>query len=182
MLSVDIALPDVEELQRLIDQGLEKGFLTYDEIVSGLEEVELTKEQVEDFYTYLIDHSIELVEGVEHKALPHDEPPAEEDKTTPKLDLTVEPSLDSLRLYLREIGKVPLLTADQEVSLAKRIERGDMDAKQHMIEANLRLVVSIAKGYLGRGLSFLDLIQEGSLGLIRAVEKFDYRKGFKFST
>jgi RNA polymerase primary sigma factor len=182
MLSVDIALPDVEELQRLIDQGLEKGFLTYDEIVTGLDEVELTKEQVEDFYTYLIDHSIELVEGVEHKALPHEEPPPEEDKTTPKLDLSVEPSLDSLRLYLREIGKVPLLTADQEVSLAKRIERGDMDAKQHMIEANLRLVVSIAKGYLGRGLSFLDLIQEGSLGLIRAVEKFDYRKGFKFST
>jgi RNA polymerase primary sigma factor len=183
MLSVDIALPDIEELQRLIDQGLEKGFLTYDEIVSGLDDVELTKEQVEDFYTYLIDHSIELVEGVEHKALPHDEPPpAEEDKTTPKLDLSVEPSLDSLRLYLREIGKVPLLTADQEVTLAKRIERGDMDAKQHMIEANLRLVVSIAKGYLGRGLSFLDLIQEGSLGLIRAVEKFDYRKGFKFST
>jgi RNA polymerase primary sigma factor len=183
MLTVDIALPEVEELQRLIESGLEKGFLTYDEIVTGLEEVELTKEQVEDFYTYLIDHSVELVEGVEHKALPHEEPPpVEEDKTTPKLDLSVEPSLDSLRLYLREIGKVPLLTADQEVSLAKRIERGDMDAKQHMIEANLRLVVSIAKGYLGRGLSFLDLIQEGSLGLIRAVEKFDYRKGFKFST
>ncbi|MGH3134249.1 MAG: sigma-70 family RNA polymerase sigma factor, partial [Gaiellaceae bacterium] len=182
MLSVDIALPEVEELQRLIEQGLERGFLTYDEIVSGLDEVELTKEQVEDFYSYLIDHSIELVEGVEHKALPQEEPPLDDDKTAPKLDLSVEPSLDSLRLYLREIGKVPLLTADQEVSLAKRIERGDPNAKQHMIEANLRLVVSIAKGYLGRGLSFLDLIQEGSLGLIRAVEKFDYRKGFKFST
>jgi RNA polymerase primary sigma factor len=183
MLSVDIALPEVEELQRLIEQGLERGFLTYDEIVTGLDDVELTKEQVEDFYTYLIDHSIELVEGVEHKALPHEEPaPVEEEKVAPKLDLSVEPSLDSLRLYLREIGKVPLLTADQEVSLAKLIERGDMTAKQHMIEANLRLVVSIAKGYLGRGLSFLDLIQEGSLGLIRAVEKFDYRKGYKFST
>jgi RNA polymerase primary sigma factor len=105
-----------------------------------------------------------------------------EGRAAPKLDLTVEPSLDSLRLYLREIGKVPLLTADQEVTLAKRIERGDMRAKTAMIEANLRLVVSIAKGYLGRGLSFLDLIQEGSLGLIRAVEKFDYRKGYKFST
>src|SRR5438445_503183 len=93
-----------------------------------------------------------------------------------------EPALDSLRLYLREIGKVPLLTADQEVYLAKRIERGDMAAKTQMTEANLRLVVSIAKGYLGRGLSFLDLIQEGSLGLIRAVEKFDYRQGYKFST
>jgi RNA polymerase primary sigma factor len=94
----------------------------------------------------------------------------------------VEPSLDSLRLYLRSIGRVPLLTADLEVSLAKRIERGDMEAKQHMVEANLRLVVSIAKGYLGRGLTFLDLIQEGSLGLIRAVEKFDHRRGYKFST
>ena len=99
-----------------------------------------------------------------------------------ELDLTVEPSLDSLRLYLRSIGRVPLLSAEEEVTLARRIERGDMMAKQHMVEANLRLVVSIAKGYLGRGLTFLDLIQEGSLGLIRAVEKFDYRRGYKFST
>jgi RNA polymerase primary sigma factor len=97
-------------------------------------------------------------------------------------DLTVDPSLDSLRLYLRSIGRVPLLDAEQEVALAKRIERGDMAAKQHMVEANLRLVVSIAKGYVGRGLTFLDLIQEGSLGLIRAVEKFDHRRGYKFST
>jgi RNA polymerase primary sigma factor len=183
MLSVDIALPEVEELQRLVEQGLEKGFLTYDEIVTGLEDVELTKEQIEDFYAYLIDHAIELHEGVEHKDFPHAEPVlVDEGKSEQKLDLSVDPSLDSLRQYLREIGKVPLLTADQEVSLAKLIERGDMAAKQHMIEANLRLVVSIAKGYLGRGLSFLDLIQEGSLGLIRAVEKFDYRRGFKFST
>ncbi len=184
MLTVDISLPDVEELHKLVQDGTEKGFLTYDEIVSGLEEVELTKEQVEDFYTYLIDHGIELHEGETHKHPPHEQPALAEDdaKTAPKLDLTVEPSLDSLRLYLREIGKVPLLTADQEVYLAKRIERGDMSAKTQMIEANLRLVVSIAKSYLGRGLSFLDLIQEGSLGLIRAVEKFDYRKGYKFST
>ena len=186
MLTVDISLPDVEELHKLVQDGQERGFLTYDEIVSALEEVELTKEQVEDFYTYLIDHSVELVEGVQHKHPPHEQPALagdeKENAKTPKLDLTVEPSLDSLRLYLREIGKVPLLTADQEIYLAKRIERGDMYAKTQMIEANLRLVVSIAKGYLGRGLSFLDLIQEGSLGLIRAVEKFDYRKGFKFST
>src|SRR5205823_10010182 len=100
----------------------------------------------------------------------------------PELDLTVEPSLDSLRLYLRSIGRVDLLTADQEVELAKRIEKGDMAAKRHMVEANLRLVVSIAKGYLGRGLSFLDLIQEGSLGLIRAVQQFDHRCGYKLST
>jgi len=184
VLTVDISLPDVEELHKLVTDGQEKGFLTYDEIVNGLEDVELTKEQVEDFYTYLIDHGVELVEGEQHKTPPHEQPQPEDDKVvaTPKLDLTVEPSLDSLRLYLREIGKVPLLTADQEVSLAKRIERGDMRAKPQMSEANLRLVVSIAKGYLGRGLSFLDLIQEGSLGLIRAVEKFDYRKGYKFST
>jgi len=99
-----------------------------------------------------------------------------------EIDLGAEPSIDSLRLYLRSIGRVPLLSAEEEVCLAKRIERGDMAAKQHMIEANLRLVVSIAKGYLGRGMNFLDLIQEGSLGLIRAVEKFDYRRGYKFST
>jgi RNA polymerase primary sigma factor len=182
MLTVDIALPDIEELHKLVTEGQEKGFLTYDEIANSLEEVELTKEQIEDFYTYLIDHSIELMEGEQHKHPPHEQPALAEEEKVPKLDLTVEPSLDSLRLYLREIGKVNLLTADQEVYLAKRIERGDMVAKTQMIEANLRLVVSIAKSYLGRGLSFLDLIQEGSLGLIRAVEKFDYRKGYKFST
>jgi RNA polymerase primary sigma factor len=182
LLTVEISLPEVEELQKLVQEGLEKGVLTYDEIATGLDDVELTKEQVEDFYTYLIDHGVELLEGETHKHPPHEQLPAPEEEKGPKLDLSVEPSLDSLRLYLREIGKVPLLTADQEVYLAKRIERGDMSAKTQMIEANLRLVVSIAKSYLGRGLSFLDLIQEGSLGLIRAVEKFDYRKGYKFST
>jgi RNA polymerase primary sigma factor len=183
MLTVEIVLPEVEELQRLVNEGVDKGVLNYDEIAAALEDVELTKEQAEDFYTCLIDHGIELVEGETHKHLPHEQPLVpEEEAKTPKLDLSVEPSLDSLRLYLREIGRVSLLTADQEVALAKRIERGDMNAKMQMIEANLRLVVSIAKGYLGRGLSFLDLIQEGSLGLIRAVEKFDYRRGYKFST
>src|SRR5436309_12907850 len=180
MLTVDISLPDIDELKALVQEVQEKGYLTFDEVAAALEEIELTKEQLEDFYTYLLDHNIELLDGeskqqAQQDRLIHGEKP-------PELDLTVEPSLDSLRLYLREIGKVPLLTADQEVSLAKRIERGDMRAKQQMIEANLRLVVSIAKAYLGRGLSFLDLIQEGSLGLIRAVEKFDYRKGYKFST
>jgi RNA polymerase primary sigma factor len=181
LLTVEISLPEVEELQKLVQEGLEKGVLNYDEIAAGLEDVELTKEQIEDFYTYLVDHGVELLEGETHKHPPHEQATPEEEKG-PKLDLSVEPSLDSLRLYLREIGKVSLLTADQEVYLAKRIERGDMSAKTQMTEANLRLVVSIAKSYLGRGLSFLDLIQEGSLGLIRAVEKFDYRKGYKFST
>ena len=104
MLTVDISLPEVEELQKLVTDGQDKGFLSYDEIVNGLEDVELTKEQVEDFYTYLIDHGVELVEGEQHKSLPHEEPLAEVEKNSPKLDLTVEPSLDSLRLYLREIG------------------------------------------------------------------------------
>ena len=142
MLTVEISLPDVEELQKLVQEGLEKGVLNYDEIASGLDDVELSKEQIEDFYTYLVDHGVELVEGETHKHPPHEQPNlAEGEVKTPKLDLTVEPSLDSLRLYLREIGKVPLLTADQEVYLAKRIERGDMFAKTQMIEANLRLVV-----------------------------------------
>jgi len=176
--------PEARELQRLVVEGVEKGFLTFDEIAAALEDVELTREQVDDFYAHLVDRSIELVEGEQHKCPPHEQPALAEDETkaAPRLDLSVEPSLDSLRLYLREIGKVPLLTADQEVCLAKRVERGDLAAKAQMIEANLRLVVSIAKPHVGRGLSFLDLIQEGSLGLIRAVEKFDYRRGFKFST
>jgi RNA polymerase primary sigma factor len=180
MLTVDTALADIEELRTLVQEGHDKGYLTYDEVAATLEEVELTKEQLEDFYTYLLDHNIELLDADSKQTAQGDA--ALHGEKAPELDLTVEPSLDSLRLYLREIGKVSLLTADQEVSLAKRIERGDMLAKQQMTEANLRLVVSIAKGYLGRGLSFLDLIQEGSLGLIRAVEKFDYRKGYKFST
>ncbi len=172
---------DAERLERLVADGLENGFLTYDEIATALEDVELTREQSEALYSFLLERSIELVDGEQHKHPPPEQPQPEEEQA-PKLDLSVEPSLDSLRLYLRAIGMVPLLTAEQEVSLAKRVERGDLAAKRQMIEANLRLVVSIAKPYLGRGLSFLDLIQEGSLGLIRAVEKFDYRRGFKFST
>jgi len=172
---------DAERLERLVADGLENGFLTYDEIANALEDVELTREQSEALYTFLLERSIELVAGEQHRQPPHEQPQPEGEQV-PKLDLSVELSLDSLRLYLRAIGRVPLLTAEQEVLLAKRVERGDVAAKTQMIEANLRLVVSIAKPHLGRGLSFLDLIQEGSLGLIRAVEKFDYRKGFKFST
>jgi RNA polymerase primary sigma factor len=162
--------PDFEELRRLVAEGVEKGFLTGDEIAAALEEVELTREQVEDFYAHLVDRAIELVEGERHEYSPPERPAVAEDETgaAPRLDLSVEPSLDSLRLYLREIGRVPLLTAEQEVRLAKRVERGDLAARTRMIEANLRLVVSIAKTHVGRGLSLLDLIQEGSLGLMRA--------------
>jgi RNA polymerase primary sigma factor len=176
-------LADVEELRGLIAQGRERGYLTFEQIAATLEEVEVTKEQVSALHSHLIEHGVDVIaeDGVsaykEQKAADSNGQPKK-----PELDLTIEPSLDSLRLYLRSIGRVDLLTADQEISLAKRIERGDMQAKRQMVEANLRLVVSIAKGYLGRGLSFLDLIQEGSLGLIRAVEKFDYRRGYKFST
>jgi RNA polymerase primary sigma factor len=176
---------EVEELRTLVAEGKERGFLTFEEITAFLEEVEVTKEQVRDLHVHLVDAGVELVSADARPGASNGaggEPPVPAAAKRPDIDLTVEPSLDSLRLYLRSIGRVELLTAGEEVSLAKRIERGDMSAKQQMVEANLRLVVSIAKGYLGRGLSFLDLIQEGSLGLIRAVEKFDHRRGFKFST
>ena len=176
MLTVDIQLPDIEELRKLVELGQERGYLIIAEVATALEEVEISKEQVEDFHAYLVEHGIEIHESEGRIAA------SAVGGEKVEIDLTVEPSLDSLRLYLREIGRVPLLTAGMEIDLAKRIEKGDMRAKRQMIEANLRLVVSIAKGYLGRGLAFLDLIQEGSLGLVRAVEKFDYRKGFKFST
>ncbi|HLM27165.1 MAG TPA: RNA polymerase sigma factor RpoD [Thermoleophilaceae bacterium] len=171
---------EVEELRTLVARGRERGYLTFEEVAGCLEEVEVTKEQVADLHTHLVEYSVDVLSAADGKPTPASAEPTRTKK--PEIDLTVEPSLDSLRLYLRSIGRVDLLTAQDEVSLARRIERGDMEAKQGMIEANLRLVVSIAKSYLGRGLSFLDLIQEGSLGLIRAVEKFDYRRGYKFST
>jgi RNA polymerase primary sigma factor len=184
----DAPFSDVDELRRLIAEGRERGYLSFEEIAACLEEVEITKEQVGELHSHLLDHGVDIVSQDGRPAfseLARLEASTQKDGALPRkveLDLTVEPSLDSLRLYLRSIGRVELLTAEEEVSLARRIERGDMLAKQQMIEANLRLVVSIAKGYLGRGLTFLDLIQEGSLGLIRAVEKFDYRRGYKFST
>jgi RNA polymerase primary sigma factor len=173
-----------EELRGLIALGRERGYLTFEQIAGTLEEVEVTKEQISGLHAHLVEQGVEVIaeEGVSAYKEQREVAANGGAKKAAELDLTVEPSLDSLRLYLRSIGQVELLTAAQEVELAKRIERGDMLAKRQMVEANLRLVVSIAKGYLGRGLSFLDLIQEGSLGLIRAVEKFDYRRGYKFST
>ena len=148
----------------LVITGRERGYLTFEEIAGCLEEVEVTKEQVADLHTHLVEHGVDVVVGLRRQAHPGRRPSRRRSPAKkPEIDLTVEPSLDSLRLYLRSIGRVDLLTAQDEVSLARRIERGDMAAKQPMIEANLRLVVSIAKSYLGRGLSFLDLIQEGSL-------------------
>jgi RNA polymerase primary sigma factor len=187
LLANEPSIIEIDELRPLIAEGQERGFLTVVQITTCLEEVEVTKEQVADLHQYLEEQGIDILGAVTSSesgrfAREAANDGAKEAPRRPEIDLTVEPSLDSLRLYLRSIGRVQLLTAEREVALAQRIERGDLVAKQEMVEANLRLVVSIAKGYLGRGLSFLDLIQEGSLGLIRAVEKFDYRRGYKFST
>ena len=193
LLSDETPIVELDELRPLIAGGQERGFLTFAEIEACLEEVEVTKEQVQELHAYLDEHGIVIVgadgrpaksegDSIEASAAHRNSESDPDQRKKVEVDLTVEPSLDSLRLYLRAIGRVSLLTAEQEVMLARRIERGDMRAKQQMIEANLRLVVSIAKSYLGRGLTFLDLIQEGSMGLIRAVEKFDYRRGYKFST
>jgi RNA polymerase primary sigma factor len=173
-------------LQTLLVRAAEEGLLSLDELRVALEEVELTEAQLEDFGVFLHEQGIEVVAQDQRSPLglaaAADDACEGELASEPELDLTPEPGSDSLQRYLREIGRIPLLTAAQEVALAKRIERGDLGAKRQMIEANLRLVVSIAKRHRGRGLPFLDLIQEGSLGLIRAVEKFDHRKGYKFST
>ncbi len=187
---LDDAVPfaDVDELRTLIAEARDRGYVTPEEIATALEEQDPSAEQLTELHQHLGEQGIDVLaeeDSASQRVKDPERVAVREPIEVPKkveLDLTVEPSLDSLRLYLRSIGRVDLLTAEQEVMLAKRIERGDMDAKQQMIEANLRLVVSIAKNYLGRGLTFLDLIQEGSLGLIRAVEKFDYRRGYKFST
>ena len=172
----------IEEVRLLVEEGREQGYLAGDHIADVLQDVDLTPDQIDGIYNLFADLGIDILEGEGGEAAAG--PDAKPDEgVIPKLDLSVKtPTNDPVRMYLKEIGKVPLLTAEEEVSLAKRIERRDMDAKRKLIEANLRLVVSIAKRYVGRGMLFLDLIQEGNLGLIRAVEKFDYRKGYKFST
>ena len=171
---------DSEELRVLIAAGREQGYLTYDAVAAAVADLNVSREQVEELHAHLTEQGIEVITKEDATT----RSPVEEVVAPPPaaIESGTETNLDSLRLYLRSIGQVELLNAKQEVELAKRIERGDMEAKRQMVEANLRLVVSIAKSYLGRGLSFLDLIQEGSLGLIRAVEKFDYRRGYKFST
>ncbi len=165
-------------LLELIDKGKQKGMLAYKEIIDAFEEIEIEPEQIEKVYETLENLGIDIVGDIEAEM--EEIQLAEED-----LDITVPEGIsidDPVRMYLKEIGKVPLLSADEEIYLAKRMENGDSEAKKKLAEANLRLVVSIAKRYVGRGMLFLDLIQEGNLGLIKAVEKFDYRKGYKFST
>lgn len=195
--------PDIPEIKELIERGKRKGTLTYREIMDALQNVELSPDQIDDIYEALGQIGIDVVpepgdgeaedgariadelEGPAGPAGP-DGPNADavvREEADMELSLPEGISVDDpVRMYLKEIGRVPLLTAEEEVELAKRIEKGDEQAKRRLAEANLRLVVSIAKRYVGRGMLFLDLIQEGNLGLLKAVEKFDYRKGYKFST
>ncbi len=163
-----------ERIELLVEIGKEQGELSETDISAALEGIELTSEEIDRIYELLSNLKIEYIgAGVSDKMIEE-----EMDISAPE---TVNID-DPVRMYLKEIGKVPLLTADEEIILAKRMEAGDEAAKKKLAEANLRLVVSIAKRYVGRGMQFLDLIQEGNLGLIKAVEKFDYRKGYKFST
>lgn len=159
-------------VKKLIDKGKKSGSLTYKEIMDELDEIDLTPEQIEQIYEVLESMGVEVISETNKEE--------EED-----VEIAIPEGIaidDPVRMYLKEIGKVPLLSSEQEIELAEKIEAGSIYAKKKLAEANLRLVVSIAKRYVGRGMLFLDLIQEGNLGLIKAVEKFDYRKGFKFST
>jgi len=168
----DLAEPG-DPARTILAQVEEAGAISQETLRGTLDELDLTEQQVEDVYRALEAADVTIVEDAVEV----------EEAERPALDLsTREVSTDTLQLFLKDIGRVPLLTAAQEIELAKRIEKGDQRAKQHMIEANLRLVVSIAKNYRNQGLPFLDLIQEGTIGLVRASEKFDYRKGYKFST
>src|SRR5438067_1281363 len=178
-------IQELDEVKTLVVKGQQVGVISYGEVATAVSEVDLDESDIEELYAYLERQGVELVEDVDPAQAAAPDAEAEKRGKRRKataLDLKPDMTTDSLQLFLKDIGKVRLLTAQEEVDLAKRIERGDLDAKQKMVESNLRLVVSIAKNYRNQGLPFLDLIQEGTLGLVRAAEKFDYRKGFKFST
>jgi len=180
-------LQELEEIKALVGRGRQLGVLTYAELAGTVSELELDDADIDELHGVLERAEIELVEELDPAlaaAADLERAPDKRGCRKPKTALDLKPGMttDSLQLLMKDIGKVRLLTAQEEVDLAKRIERGDLDAKQKMVESNLRLVVSIAKNYRNQGLPFLDLIQEGTLGLVRAAEKFDYRKGFKFST
>ena len=171
--------PHMNKVEELVERGKAKGVLTYKEVMDTLEELDLNSEQIERLYDRFEALNIDVVEEIE-VAEDITEELAEIDTSVPGAEgVAID---DPVRMYLKEIGKVPLLSASEEIEIAKRMADGDQDAKRQLAEANLRLVVSVAKRYVGRGMLFLDLIQEGNLGLIKAVEKFDYRKGYKFST
>ncbi len=170
---------NTNKIEELIERGKAKGILTYQEVMDTLSELELNSEQIERLYDRFEALNIDVVEEIE-VAEDIGEEIAEIETGVPGAEgVAID---DPVRMYLKEIGKVPLLSANEEIEIAKRMADGDQEAKRQLAEANLRLVVSVAKRYVGRGMLFLDLIQEGNLGLIKAVEKFDYRKGYKFST
>jgi len=172
----------IENIRELLQDGRQKGFITYDDLEKYLPQEALSEADIMDnIYSNLLELGIDVKEEDKLQEIRQGEllPQVSLEELSDIESVSIS---DPVRMYLREIGKISLLTPEEEVELAKRVEEGDEEAKKKLIEANLRLVVSIAKKYIGRGLSFLDLIQEGNLGLIRAVEKFDYRKGFKFST
>jgi RNA polymerase primary sigma factor len=178
-------LQELEEVKGLVARGQRIGVLTYSEIATATTDVDLDEADVEELHGALETLGIELVEEIDPAtaaSLNIERAPDKRAGRKAAPDLKPEGTTDGLQLFLKGIGKVQLLTAQEEVGLAKRIERGELDAKQKMVEANLRLVVSIAKNYRNQGLPFLDLIQEGTIGLVRAAEKFDYRRGYKFST
>jgi RNA polymerase primary sigma factor len=178
-------LEELDEVKGLIARGLQLGILTYAEIITATVELELEETDAEELLGLFEARDIELVEQIDAATVDSqkiERVPQKRGRRKARADREPEGTTDALQLFLRDIGKVRLLTAQQEVDLAKRIWRGDVDAKRKLVEANLRLVVSIAKKYRNQGLPFLDLIQEGTLGLVRAAEKFDYRRGFKFST
>jgi RNA polymerase primary sigma factor len=177
-------LQEFEEVKGLLARGRQVGVLTYAEIAGAVSELDLDEGDVEELHGFFERGEIELVEEIDpaFAAAEVERAPAKRTRRKASLELKADMTTDSLQLFLKDIGKRRLLSAQEEVALAKRIERGELDAKQKMVESNLRLVVSIAKNYRNQGLPFLDLIQEGTLGLVRATEKFDYRKGFKFST
>jgi len=171
-------------VEELVKAGKSRGMLTYKEIMNQLVELEIEPDQFDKILETLESLGVDVVNEVDIIDESEEEEEAQKN-TSPELDLSVPEGIgidDPVRMYLKEIGKVPLLTADEEIEIAQRMEDGSEEAKRKLAEANLRLVVSIAKRYVGRGMQFLDLIQEGNLGLIKAVEKFDYRKGYKFST
>jgi RNA polymerase primary sigma factor len=178
-------LKELHEVRNLIARGQRVGVLTNIEVAEATADLDLDVHDVEELHRLVEHYDIELIDDVEPAGTARDgerDAPAERARPKPRLDLKPEGTTDALQLFLKGIGKIRLLTAQEEVRLAKGIERGDLAAKQKMVEANLRLVVSIAKNYRNQGLPFLDLIQEGTIGLVRAAEKFDYRRGFKFST
>lgn len=173
------AAASLDAISKLLDKGKKTGVLTYNEIMESLQSVDMSPDEIDELYDTFTKRGIDIIDNG------NDIGPDDDSNLKDDIDLSIPEGInidDPVRMYLKEIGRVPLLSADEEIKLAKRMEDGDLEAQKRLAEANLRLVVSIAKRYVGRGMLFLDLIQEGNLGLIKAVEKFDYNKGYKFST